>query len=226
MRLSTLREAIFPGTLSTLVSLCLVACSDMGRGQTRTTKTATKAEIKAFFQGTGKAVVTFVGYSGSGYEDQAAMIRAAERILDDFDPRTTIVNSGATAEGIGAIYELAKRKGFVTTGIVSSQARRDDVALSQYVDYVFYVKDATWGGYLKGTKRLSPTSEAMVENSSIVFGIGGGEVTRDELLEAKRSGKKVQFFAADMNHQKAREKARRKGLPLPTDFRGAAHAAF
>ena len=91
---------------------------------------------------------------------------------------------------------------------------------------MFYVEDATWGGYLKGTQRLSPTSEAMIENSGIVVGIGGGEVARDELLEAKRSGRKVRFLPADMNHEKAREGARRKGLPPPTDFRGAAHLAF
>jgi hypothetical protein len=100
------------------------------------------------------------------------------------------------------------------------------VALSPHVDHVFYVEDATWGGYLEGTQRLSPTSEAMVENSSIVVAIGGGEVARDELLEARRSGREVRFLPADMNHEKAREAARRKGIPLPTDFRGAAHPAF
>ncbi len=154
------------------------------------------------------------------------MLASAERVLSELDAGRTIVNIGATPDGIGAVYELAKRKGFVTTGIVSVQAMRSNVPLSPYVDYVFYVEDATWGGYLEGTERLSPTSEAMVENSSIVVGIGGGEVARDELLEARRSGKAVRFLPADMNHEKARENARRKGLPPPTDFRGAAHLAF
>jgi hypothetical protein len=53
-------------------------------------------------------------------------------------------------------------------------------------------------------------------------GIGGGKVARDELLAAQRSEKQVYFYPADMNHQKARETARSKGMPLPTDFRGAA----
>jgi hypothetical protein len=66
----------------------------------------------------------------------------------------------------------------------------------------------------------------MVENSDIVVGFGGGEIARDELLAAKRSGKQVRFFPAEMNHQKAEEAARKKGLPLPTDFRGAAAAIF
>jgi hypothetical protein len=154
------------------------------------------------------------------------MLASAERVLSAFDPGSTIVNIGATPDGIGAVYELAKRKGFVTTGIVSAQAMRYDVGLSPHVDHVFYVEDATWGGYLEGTDRLSPTSEAMVENSNILVGIGGGEVARDELLEARRSGREVRFFPADMNHAKARENARRKGIPPPTDFRGAAHLAF
>ena len=106
------------------------------------------------------------------------------------------------------------------------QAKQCNVALSPYVDYVFYVEDATWGGFLKGTERLPPTSEAMVENSNIVIGIGGGEVSRDELVAARRSGKKIRFIPADINHQKARETARKKRLPAPTDFHGAAHAVF
>jgi hypothetical protein len=179
-----------------------------------------------FFQNTGKAVLTFVGYSGAGYEDEAAMLASAEGVLREFDAGSTIVNIGATPDGIGAIYELAKRKGFVTTGIVSVQAMKSNVALSPHVEQVFYVEDATWGGYLEGTNRLSPTSQAMVDNSRIVVGIGGGDVARDELLEARRSGKEVRFVPADMNHEKDRENAQRRGTPLPTDFRGAAHLAF
>jgi hypothetical protein len=198
----------------------------MDLGPPSMVRTATSTEVRTFFQGTGKTVLTFVGYSGAGYENQAAMLGEAERILAEFDPRKTIVNIGATPEGIGAVYELAKRKGFVTTGIVSAVAKEHNVTLSPHVDHVFYVEDATWGGKLKGTDRLSPTSQAMTENSDIVIGIGGGDVARDELLAARRSGKIVRFVPADMNHQKAQEAARRKGLPLPTDFRGAAHAAF
>ena len=66
----------------------------------------------------------------------------------------------------------------------------------------------------------------MVENSDVLIGIGGGEVARDELMAAKRIGKEVRFFPADMNHQKAREKAQKKGLPVPTSFAGAASESF
>jgi hypothetical protein len=121
---------------------------------------------------------------------------------------------------------LAKRKGFLTTGIVSSQARQNKLKLSPHVDQVFYVEDATWGGFVTGTKELSPTSKAIVANSDIMVGVGGGEVARDELVAAKRLGKQVRFIPADMDHQKARESARKKKLPEPTDFRGAASAVF
>jgi len=90
---------------------------------------------------------------------------------------------------------------------------------------VFYVEDATWGGLVNG--------------DAIIAYIGGdgreqrhhywnrrGEIARDELMAARRLGKKVRFIPADMDHQKARESARKKGLPEPADFRGAAHTAF
>ena len=187
---------------------------------------ASPAQVHAFFAAKKVAVVTFAGYSGAEYEDKAAMLKQATKILEEFDPKKTIVNIGATPEGIGAVYEVAKQKGFVTTGVVSSQAKDANVKLSPCVDYAFYVKDATWGGFKEGTQELSPTSTAMVENSDVMVGIGGGEVTRDELTAAKRLGKAVRFYPADMNHKLARDKAIKRGQPAPTDFRGAAGVVF
>jgi hypothetical protein len=187
---------------------------------------ATPEEIRTFFQARSKTVLTFAGYSGAEYEDRTAMLEQAARVLDQEDPKTTIVNGGATAVGIGAVYEIAKQKGFLTTGIVSTQARDTQAELSPYVDVVFFVKDETWGGFLPESGTLSPTSKAMVENSDRIFAIGGGEVARDEMIAARRSGKKVEFIPADMNHRIAREKALKKGQPAPTDFRGAAASLF
>jgi hypothetical protein len=206
--------------------LCFLAFNGAIFGQTVRTKNATVEEISAFFKGRQKTVLTFIGYSGAGYEDELSMRKDAERILSEFDPAATIVNIGATPDGIGVVYEIAKRKGFITTGIVSSQARKYNAELSTHVDHVFYVEDATWGGFMPGTNELSPTSSAMVENSDVIIGIGGGEVARDELVAAKRLGKKVRFIPADMNHQKGRETARKKKMPEPTDFSGAANEAM
>jgi len=187
---------------------------------------ATPEQVRAFFDADGRTVVTFLGYSGAGYEDPASMLAHAGRELDRLDPRKTIVNIGATADGIGAVYELAKRRGFLTTGIVSSDAKRSGATLSPCVDTVFFIADSSWGGYLPGTRTLSPTSAAMVDASGRLVAIGGGEVARDELLAARQAGKPVTFVAADMNHRAAVIKAASRSQPLPTDFRGAAHEAM
>jgi hypothetical protein len=187
---------------------------------------ATPEEAMAFFRQQHKKVLTFVGYSEAAYQDRAAMLLQAERILAGFDPAKTIVNIGATPVGIGEVYEVAKRRGFMTTGIVSSQAKRHQVPLSSHVDRVFYIEDDSWGGFLEGSERLSPTSQAMVNASDVIVGIGGGEVARDEMVAAQRAGKEVRFIPADMNHETAREAARKNGVAEPTDFRGAADPVF
>ena len=204
-----------------IISLNAAACDLV-----TTVKDATVDDIKSFFESQNKDVVTFVGYSGAEYEDKAAMLEKAGQILNEFDSSKNIVNIGATPEGIGAVYELAKRRGFTTTGIISTQATSYNAEISPCVDYVFYVEDETWGGFIGSDDQLSPTSKAMVENSDMLIGIGGGEVGRDELMAAKRSDKKIRFISADMNHQKAREKAQKKGLSEPTNFRGAAGEVF
>ena len=190
-----------------------------------TMREAAAPDVRAFFKEQHKSVLTFLGYSAADYENRRAMIERATRILDQFDPAKTIVNIGATPDGIGAVYEVARRKGFVTAGIVSTQAKESHAALSPCVDIVFFVKDATWGGFLEGTERLSPTSTAMVDSSDRIVAIGGGEVARDELTAARRLGKRTQFIPADMNHAIARERAQKKGQPAPTDFTGAAATA-
>ncbi len=184
---------------------------------------ASLPEISRFVQAKRMVVLTFAGFSGAGYENPEAMIENASRILQEQDPTKTLINIGATKDGIGAVYEVAKRMGFTTMGIVSALAQVNRATLSQCVDYVFYVKDDSWGGRVRGEERLSPTSEAIVEVSSSFVGIGGGDVARDELSAARKRGKPVVFIPADMNHRLAKEKARKRGEAEPTDFRGSAH---
>ena len=187
---------------------------------------ASQDEIRQFFAAQGKTVITFLGYSGAGYEDPDAMLEAAKAELSRHDPATSLVNIGVTPDGIGQVYPLAKSMGFTTTGIVSTQAQKYEASVSDSVDFGFYVEDATWGGFLDGSEELSPTSRAMVENSDIVVAIGGGEVARDEITAARAIGKTVTFIPADLNHDKAIAKAQKNGLPAPSDFRGAAHREF
>ena len=216
---------------TTVTACCVVFLLALAAGasacdfETRIEK-ATVEEVTAFFSRQSKTVVTFVGYSGAGYEDDTGMLETAAAVLKEFEPSRTIVNIGGTPEGIGAVYELASRRGFLTTGIVSTQASEHNVEMADCVEYVFYVEDATWGGFLEGSDRLSPTSTAMVESSDVLVGIGGGAVSRDELTAARRSGKDVRFYPADMDHEKAKQRARQRGLPAPTDFGGAAGEVF
>lgn len=184
-----------------------------------------EAALHAWVGLQGRQVLSFVGYSGAGYEDPEAMLAIAGRVLDGVDPARTVIAAGATAEGIGAVYALARQRGFVTLGIVSSLARDEGVALSSCVDRVFFIPDTSWGGRLQGGG-LAPTSAALVGVSDSLVGIGGGEIARDELLAARAAGKAVSFFPADMQHQAARDKAAARGQPAPADFRGAAHAAL
>jgi hypothetical protein len=135
---------------------------------------ATLASIKEFIQSKQMRVLTFAGYSGAQYEDPGAMMGHASRILAEQDPQKTLINIGATAEGIGAVYEISKRKGFTTMGIVSTLARDQGITLSRCVDCVFYVKDSTWGGLAPDGHNLSPTSAAIVASRCDHAGKRGG----------------------------------------------------
>lgn len=166
----------------------------------------------------GKKVVTFVGFSGLGYENPEILNEVFRQELAQMDSRRVIINIGGTPDGIGALYETAKGMGFETTGVVSSQAKVD--WLSPYVDRVYMIKDARWGGYVAGTEVLSPTSKAMIGVSDMMIAIGGGAVGRDEFIEATKRGIPTRFISAEMNHKIASEKARKAGRPVPTEFRG------
>ena len=222
-RPASIRCALIGLILTALLGVSPIAGACDGQA---TLHDATPKQVEAFVRSRHLDVLTFAGYSGAGYQDRDAMLVQARAALLKFEPRRTLVNIGATEEGIGAVYELAKGMGFATIGIVSVLAREQGVALSKCVDDVFFVRDTTWGGRLPGSTALSPTSTAIVQASRTIVGIGGGAIARDEMTAARNAGKRVIFVPADMDHERAREAARSKGQPAPTDFRGAAHAAF
>jgi len=184
-------------------------------------KTAGSGEIIRDFSKSGKKVVTLVGFSGAGYEDPKTLMTEARKILSKFDSGKTIINIGATTDGIGEVYKLAKSMGFETRGIVSVKAKKYG-GLSPFLDKAFYVEDSTWGGFDKSTGRFSPTSEAMIGVSDEIYAFGGGEIGRDELIEARSRGIHTEYFDMELDHQKAIDKATKNGLDKPINFRGAA----
>ncbi|VVQ26362.1 hypothetical protein [Pseudomonas fluorescens] len=170
-------------------------------------------------------VVTFLGFSDAGYEDEAKVRETLLAELRNFDPLDTIVCCGATAEGIGMVYPLAVLKGFQTAGIVSSLVQTEGGQISKDCGTVFVVDDNTWGGkQINGS--LSSTSQAVVSASDVMIGIGGGAITRDELEEGLKKGKIVRFHKADMNHLHATGNAAKAGKLPPREFGGDAQALF
>ena len=185
----------------------------------------TPAETRIFFISLGKMVVTFFGYSVN-YENENAMLKTAKDALSLYSPSNVVINIGATAGGIGAVYPLAKELGFITTGIVSSVAIEHLEYISDAVDHICFVKDTQWGGKLPKTNELSPTSQAMISCSDVLIAIGGGEVTRDELMAGRGQGKTVHFYPAEISHKYMIERARKTKEPMPNSFWGAAHEVF
>lgn len=185
----------------------------------------TPDEARIFFQAQKKKVLTFFGYS-SHYEDEKGMLQIAQEVLSGYSPATTLINIGATKAGLGAIYPLAKSMGFTTTGIVTSLALHYPGSISDAVDHICFIADKQWGGNMPNSNELSPTSKAMVACSDILIGIGGGEISRDEMTAGKSQGKPVTFYPAEMSHAWAIRYAKRMGLPPPDSFWGAAHEVF
>ena len=69
-------------------------------------------EVKDHFSQRGKTVLSFAGYSGLGYQDEEALKDiVVNRYLKTLDKEKTIINIGATPDGIGAAYEWAVRGG-------------------------------------------------------------------------------------------------------------------
>jgi hypothetical protein len=124
------------------------------------------------------------------------------------------------------MYPLAKSMGFTTAGIVSNQILNNPSDISPDVDHICFIDDELWGGRVPNSGQLSPTSKAMVTCSDALIAIGGNDITRDELLAAKRRGKPIQYYPAEMDHQAAIESAKRKGLPPPRSFYGTVHEVF
>ena len=169
-----------------------------------------------------KKVYTLFGYSALDYEEKDAVLAQIKAELEKLNPSEWVVNIGATEEGIGGAYKVAKELGFATIGIVSTQALSYSGNFSPYVDTIYIVNDPNWGGFVPGTDKLTEATKAFLGVSDSIAAYGGGENTAVTLREAKKLGLAISYTLADMNHEKAAKQSRGKAI----DFKGAAFAAW
>ncbi len=179
-------------------------------------------QIKAM----NKQVYTLFGYSKLDYQNKEEVMAEIKSELGKLDLTDTVINIGATEDGIGYAYKIAKEMGFDTIGIVSTQSLTYSGKFSEYVDKIFIVNDHNWGGYVPGTKNLAETTKAYLAVSNVISAHGGGENTAVILNEAKKLGIKTKYSPAEMNHDKAIEQARIKKENPPVDYKGAAFYAW
>lgn len=192
----------------------------------------TAAAIRAAFARLAKHVIYFAGYGELGYEQEGCVRRVAAQVLAGGPASELLVHSGTLLrtgghDGIAEVYTLARELGIETSGIHPSVAMgfADTHRVSPFCDHVFFVEDATWGGFLPGGMTPSPTLQLHLEVSHEVVVIGGGKHAADELRAFVSKGKQVRYFPAEMNHSSTREWCQRDGQEI-LDMRGAAHAVW
>lgn len=133
-------------------------------------------------------VYTLFGYSALGYASPTKMLESVRKDLSELDNKKVAICIGATEEGIGAAYKLAKDMGFKTLGIVSTQALSYSGRFSDFVDSIYIVNDELWGGYIPGTAKLAETTRAFLGASNFISAYGGGQNTKMTLKAAKELG--------------------------------------
>lgn len=193
---------------------------------------ADAAAIEQFFASRAKHVLYFAGYGELGYEQIEEFRNVARTVLNERPAHTVLVHAGTLLrlgghDGIAEIYRLAKEIGMETSGIHPSIAMdfAETHRVSPWCDHVFFVEDRTWGGFVDGTNRLSPTLRLHLTVSDEMVVIGGGKHAADELRAFAGAGKQVRYFPAEMNYSFTRDWAARAGVSLE-DMRGAALEAW
>lgn len=192
----------------------------------------TIGEIRSFFRARGKRVISFGGFGELGYEEDGIVEAIGREVARPWRPEELIVNCGTLLrvggeDGIARVYPLARMLGIETSGIHPGVALRfaDTHPVSPDAKNVFFVDDATWGGFLDGTRVPSPTLAAILEVSDELVLIGGGKHAAEELTAFCDLGKQVRYFPAEMNRRAARGWCERAGIEM-ADFRGAAFDAW
>jgi hypothetical protein len=140
-----------------------------------------------------KKTLVFGGFSGLGYAEPTKLEEAVkERIqteITKYGVENVAVVAGATSDGIGSIYKIAKDLGVTTYGIVSDAGK--EYGSDASCDKTFFVPDPgnTW-------QVLSKSGESymvdVAKNNGVLVYYGGGDVAVAEIKEAKEKGIKIE----------------------------------
>lgn len=152
-----------------------------------------------------KKVYTLFGYSALGYQNKGDLLENIRKELSEISAEEYIVCIGATEEGIGSAYKVAKDLGFETIGVVSTQALSYSGKFSDFVDMIYIVNDDLWGGFVPFTNKLAETTKVFLSISETISAYGGGKNTATTLAEANKLGTKTKFTPMDMNHENAKK---------------------
>jgi hypothetical protein len=188
--------------------------------------------IQRFFASLCKHVLYVAGYGELGYEDEGRLRGIARHVLGSWNRDEILVHAGTLLrvggpDGVAEIYGIARELGIETSGIHPSVAMdfAETHRVSLDCDHVFFVEDATWGGFLDGSDEPSPTLRLHLLVSDELVAIGGGKHAADELRAFAALGKRVRYFPAEMNYAFTRGWTKRAGVSIP-DMRGAALDAW
>ena len=187
--------------------------------------------IRRFFARQAKHVVYFGGYGELGYEKAGIVREVALDVLRRWSPDDLIVLTGTLLrvgghDGIAEVYQVAKEIGIRSAGIHPSVAQRFAAThrVSPLCDDVFFVDDETWGGF-DGAGGISPTLQTHLDVADELVVIGGGKHAADELRAFVERGRRVRYFAAEMNRASTVAWFTRVGIAVP-DLRGAANGVW
>ncbi|HGJ5898200.1 hypothetical protein [Arsenophonus apicola] len=143
----------------------------------------------------GKFVLVFSGFSGMGYKDteklQNDIKKEIKQHIDKYGIHNLLIVAGATSEGIGCVYDIAKNLAVNTLGIVSEHASTD--CLAKNCDSVIQIKDPNNSWKVLDDSGASYMIYAASKNGCFLA-FGGGSVTLSELEEAAKKGIETKVF--------------------------------
>lgn len=164
---------------------------------------STVGDVRNAIAPSGEKIITLGGLSQ--HADKADLLSLVRRELAKIPAKQRsgyVVNMRGTPDGIGEAYTVAKKMGFKTAGIISSQGR-DLLGLkaTRNIDTLVIVKDSAWGGARSGASvssfdDLTPTSKAVVGVSDQMLYVGSGEASGAELHVASELGIPVELVQA------------------------------